>query len=199
MKQKEKTDNLPLNILILSCVLYAPTSILINLICSLTLNEKLLQAWANLIIFAIALVIGLFLYFSFRVRAVNYIINRSAVIYTVISFILNTLVFIIENGKIWTLYSIVLILVYSIVTALFMKYIKIKSYLIKTLIYYVLSLASFLILTVGIAGYKSGNLVMIFFGSFTIFYVISSITYFYVKRSFASYENEEKVYKRQFD
>ena len=199
MKQKEKKDNLPLSILILSCVLYAPTSIIINLICSLTLNGMLLQAWANLIIFAIFFIVGLFLYFSFRISATNYIVNRSAVIYTTISFILNTLVFIIENGKIWTLYSIILILVYSIFTTLLMKYLKIKSYLIKTLIYYVLSLVSFLILTVGIAGYKTGNLVMIFLGSFTIFYVISSIIYFYVKRSFASYENEEKVYKRQFD
>ncbi|MBE6673688.1 MAG: hypothetical protein E7596_01120 [Ruminococcaceae bacterium] len=199
MNKKEKKEKLPLLILILSCVVYAPTSILINLVCSLTLNEKLLQAWANLIIFAISFIIGLFLYFLFHVSANNPIINYSATIYTIISFIINTFVFIIEDGKVWTKYSIILILCYSLIIALTIRYLKIKSYLIKSLIYYALSLASFLILTVVIAGYNTGNLVMIFIGSFTIFYVISSVTYFYVKRSFASYENEEKAYKRQFD
>lgn len=199
MKQKEKKENLPISILILSCVLYAPTSILINLICSVTLHGKLLQAWANLIIFAITLIAALFIYFSFRIRAKNFIIKRASTIYTSISFIFNTFVFIIENGKIWTYDSIILILLYSVITAVLMKFLVIKSYLIKTFLYYVISLTSFLLLTVGIAGYNSGNHVMIFIGSFTIFYVVSSITYFYVKRSFASYENEEKVYKRQFD
>ena len=199
MKQKEKKENIPIVILILTCVLYAPTSILINLFCALTLHGKLLQAWANLIIFALILIVSMFIYFPFKIQAKNYIIKRTSIIYTIVSFIVNTVVFIIENGRIWTYNSLILILCYSLITALLMKYLKIKSYLVKTFIYYALSLASFLLLTIAIAGYKTGNLVMIFIGSFTIFYVISSITYFYVKRSFVSYENEEKVYKRQFD
>jgi len=71
--------------------------------------------------------------------------------------------------------------------------------LLSTLIYYAVSIIAFIILTVSIAEYSEGYQIMISLGIFSVCYTAASISYFFVKRSIAQAENEEKAYKPMFD
>ena len=198
MNDKLKSNNKFLHILILTCFFYLPLNITINLLCSLG-QGKLLKIWANFILFAIAFIFAIFVGLKTKFTIKSDIIRNTCPIFVIISFVINLFVYIIEDGKIWTLNSIFVILVYSVAISTLLKCLRIKAYLLRTLIYYCVSLASFMILTVGIAKYTSGNSTMLLFGIFTISYAIVSIVYFFIKRAFSSFENEEKTYKRQFD
>ncbi|MBQ8145273.1 MAG: hypothetical protein IJ039_00675 [Clostridia bacterium] len=199
MNEKVKSNKNILHILEIACFFYLPITFTINFLCHFMLNGKLLQAWANLIIFLITFVIALIVGFKSQFRIKDGIVRNTCSIYTILSFIINTFVFIIDDGKMWSVKSMILILSFAIIIALLLRYLKIKLYLIRTLIYYCVCLAAFMFLTVGIAEYTNGNNTMLLFGIFTIVYAIISIIYFYVKRSFLSFENDEKNYKRQFD
>ena len=197
MNNKIKPNNKFLHILILACFFYLPLTIIVNFFCSL--DGKLLKFWANLILFAIALIFAIFIGLKTNFYIKFDIIRNTCYIYTLISFVVNLFVYVINDGRLWAFSSILIILSYSIAISILFKFLKIKAYLIRTLIYYCISLASFMILTVGIAKYTTGNNTMLLFGIFSIIYAVLSIAYYYVKRTFASYENEEKNYKRQFD
>ena len=106
---------------------------------------------------------------------------------------------IIKDGRMWTHWSIILILAYSILVALLSHYIKVNNFLITSIIYYVVSISAFMTLTVLIADYREKNYSMILFGAFTVFFVFYSIVHFFIKRKFYRFENDEKEYKRQFD
>ena len=199
MDIKEKQLTVFIKIIKLSCLIYTPVSFFINLLCSLLTNGHLLNLWANFLLFAISFLISLFCVFKKKYKEASKFFIYQVTIYTVVSFIINSFVFVINDGGMWDIISITLILIYSTIIAFLMFFLKLKSYLISTLIYYAISLASFLLLTVVIADYDKSNSIMILFGSFTIAYIILSIIFFFVKRSFYKYENEEKEYKRQFD
>ena len=196
---KNVKNNTILRILSLACLFYLPVTITINLLCSFSPKGALLKVWANMILFFICFVIALIVNFKSKFEIKHIILKNIGYIYTIISFAVNLVVYIIEDGKLWKISTMLLIFSYSVVVAILLKYLKIKSYLVSTLIYYCVSLSSFMILTVGIAKYTTGNSTMLLFGIFTIVYVIVSIIYYFVKRSFLSFENEEKSYKRQFD
>lgn len=199
MKEKVSSNKFILHILAIACVFYLPCTLFINLICHFVLNGRLLQAWANLIVFFIVFIFALILNIKTKFLIKNGIIRNIGYIYSILSFSINLLVFILEDGKMWTILSMLLILLYSIIASILLQYLKIGNYLVRSLIYYVVSIVSFMILTVGIAKYTEGNSTMLLFGIFTIVYIIIAIVYFYIKRSFYSYENKEKAYKRQFD
>lgn len=199
MKIKEKPSTVFLNILKTSCLFYTPFSIIINSICSLAANGQLLNLWANCLFFGISFIVSLFFVLKHKNLLKYKILEFIVTIYTLISFIINTFVFIINDGSMWDIKSIFLIFGYSVIISSLIRFVNLKNYLISSIIYYTVSLAAFLTITLAIAKYNTGNNAMIFFGSFTVVYVILAIIYFFIKRTFTKFENEEKVYKRQFD
>ncbi len=200
MKVKEEFKPTPLSILIFACVIFAPFSFLINFICGISITPTtLLQLWASILIFAIMFLISLIVTFvkkiNYRKRAINYF----ACAYTSISFVLNTFAAIVEGTSVWSIYSLLLVAGYSILISVLFTFIKIKNYLLSTFVYYILSITAFLILTIVIAECNEGYQIMLSFGIFSVSFAISSVIYFYVKRSIAQIENEEKTYKPLFD
>lgn len=202
----KKVDNKSpdiLTILILSCAIYSVISVLINLICSLSIKvTTMLQLWACVIIFAISFIFATIFAFKkkIRVELSHNIIYSMFCFYTVLSALLSAIALIIPAGTmLWCLYSMLLVIAYSLIISLMRAYLKVKNYLISALIYYGVSLITFMILTNLIAQFNEGNQTMIFFGSFSIAYLILAVLYFYIKRSFERIDNEEKSYKQQFD
>lgn len=199
MNNKVKPTNKFLNILFLSCIFFTPASIVINLFSYFFLGGRLMHAWASFFVFCVAFIVSSILVVKKNADIKNFIIRASASIYTIISFLLNLFVFIIMDGSLWKIQSILLIIAYALIVALLMKYMTVKSYLIKSLVYYAISIIFFLILTVSIAKYNSGNTVVIIFIVFSAVFILFSVLLFYIKRTFFKYENEEKAYKKQFD
>ena len=197
---ENKTTNIS-SILILSCSIYAPLCALINFLCGVSLTATtLLKLWAIVVIFAFTFVIALVIAVTKKINYENLSWYAYCVcIYSILSAALTVYSSIFVGSYIWSLYSLFLVIAYSSIVSLLLSFVKIKSYLISTLMYYAISLAAFMVLTTVIASYNKGNLTMILFGSFSLFYTVCSILYYFVKRSFAQYDNEEKEYKPQFD
>lgn len=200
MKEKIEFKPTLLSILILACAIFAPISFLINFICGITVTPATaLHLWASILIFAISFVISLTVTFAKKINYKKHLFNYFACAYTAIYFVLNTFAAIVSGTMVCSLYSMLLNLAYSAVVAVLFTYVKIKNYLLSTLIYYLLSIIAFLILTVVIADCNEGYQIMLSFGIFSLSYAVISIIYFYVKRSIAEIENEEKAYKPMFD
>lgn len=200
MIPKEEFKPTFLSILVLSCVVFAPISFLINFICGISITPTtLLQLWASLLIFVIAFFIALIITFSKKVNYKKRLINYFAITYTPICFVLNIFVMFVEGTKVWSVYSLYLVVGYSIIIAALRTYGRFNNYLLSTLIYYAVSIIAFIILTVAIAEYSEGYQIMISLGIFSVCYTAASISYFFVKRSIAQAENEEKAYKPMFD
>ena len=127
------------------------------------------------------------------------LIFLSSLIYTITSSAIILVVHFIENGLMWDYKSVLLTLAYSITISFLLKKLRIKSKFITYLIYYIVNVISFLVLTVFIADYGSGNNTIILYGAFTIAFIALSVIHFFIKKAFQSYDNDETVYKRQFD
>lgn len=207
MKEKTVFEPNIWNILTYACAIFAPLSFSVNVICGFSLFEhSLLKLWACALIFGLSFFIALAIVICKKTRIKNNVIKHSAVLYTILSFVLGLYHVMFEaihdfevKDTMWSVYSFILIFAYSILTSVMLSFIKIKYFLISTLIYYAVGLSSFLVLTTVIGEHGEGNGTMILFGTFTIIYAVSSAVYFFVKRAFAQFENEEKDYKPQFD
>ena len=198
-KKNELPSNTPIALFVLTSVIYTPVTIGINVLCYLLLHRQLLVAWANLLIFCVIALGSAIALYGCHSYCKNKLINRIATIYTLISFPINAFVYIIMDGSLWKLSTIFLIFGYAVLTSVLIEFLKIKSYLIRTFIYYVISLVSFLTVTILIANYTEGTAEMLLFLFFTIFYFFCSIVFYYIRRSVENLDNEDKAYKRQFD
>ena len=187
-----------------TCLFYTPLMVIINLFCGLNLNGKLLHWWANLILLAISFIVAIFP--SVKKHKSNVfdkiafkLVFKASIFFTVVSILVNILVLMIENGIFWSLSSILLILLYSISMSIMTHFIKIKSYLASTLIYYVSNCLYFSLLTINIAGLGKGNALIIVIAVFSLSYALLSVIYYLIKKSIKQLDEDEKVYKRQFE
>ena len=200
MKTKEEFKPTFLSILVLTCAIYSPFSFIINFICGVAITvNTMLQLWASLLIFAVIFIIALTVTFTKKINYKKSVLNLFGCAYAAISFVLNVFVMFVEGTHVWSLYSLLLVCAYSVIFALLYVYLKLKSFLLTALVYYAVSIISFLILTAAIAGCSEGNQIMLAFGIFSAFYALISVVCFFVKRSIEQIANDEKAYKPMFD
>lgn len=198
-KAKEKSNKSFLEILKISCIIYSPFTIIINIICALTMQGNLLNFKAIAFIYALCFLTSLILVLKFKKKIEYKPLIFSSCLYATIAFIIQVFVHIIVDGSLWDIKSILLIFAYSVVISILINFVKLKNYILSSLMYYTVSVISFMILTLFIADYNNSNNAMLFFGSFTFIFIIFDIVYYFVKKSFTKYDNEEKPYIRQFD
>ena len=199
MKVKEKSSTVFLNILKFSCILYSPLAIIINIICAIATKGNLLNIKAIAFIYAICFIVSLIVELKSKKKIEFKPLLYASCFYAVIALVIQAFVHIISDGNLWDIKSILLILGYSVVVSVLINYVKLKNYVLSSLMYYAISVISFMILTIFIADYDKSNNAMLFFGGFTFIFIIIAIIYYFVKKSFKKYENEEKPYVRQFD
>ncbi len=203
MKKEIKQPLKITDVLRLSCLYFAPIFFIINFICALISgNGVMLVPWASALIFALTFIVALIISIVKKPcerSAALSIITNCCCFFAAISFIITLVVFIINDGSIWNLWGLLLVLSVSTVISLLMYFVKLKSFLVSAFMYYAVSVASFMVLITGVGKYTQGNIAIISFSIYSSVFVVSAIVYFFIKRSFEQIENEEKTYKRQFD
>ena len=197
MKKDIKEFNYPLSIFTFACIVYAVSTFFLNIF--LSLKGVALEAWANLLIFALILIVYTIIVFLKNIVIKSFIPKSIAIIYTILSTALNVSLAIVAELNMWHWTTVILLAAYSLIITILLKYLRLNSYLLRSFIYYLISIFSFFLLTNVIGRYKAGNLNILLFGIFTHTYIVMSIVFFYVKRSFLQIENEEQDYKKQFD
>jgi len=200
MKTQEAFKPHVLTVLALTCIAFTPLSFIINFICGVSITiSTMLQLWAGILIFALCFLISLI---KMIIKKINYkksAINYFSYLYTAIYFVLNIFVMAVDNTNIWNLFSLLILVPYSAIIAILMQYLRLNSFLLREIIYYALSVTSFLLLTSVIGDYNQGYMTMILFGTFTVVFSIGAFIYYLVKRSIEQAENDDKAYKPMFD
>lgn len=188
----------------LDCLIYSITTIILNLIAvfiaSSTVN--LLKIEASLIVLAICSLIS-FLIVYLNKKEVKEptktlsIINLSSIFYTIFSIVVNIFAYIFKIDNFWDIYSILIILVFSIILSIFVSFVRIKSYLLSTIVYFLVIGVFYCIIFIAKTGFKGSN-ILIVLGIYIAMFVLASVLYYFIFKAKEKQKDEEKSYDNMF-
>lgn len=188
----------------LTCFIYSIFFLIMNSICWFLVENELLTIWANLIFFVISLIIAIPIYYRGQKKQRNQfspafsLITYSTVVFTALTFSLNLLVYMMNNGLIWTIYSIYLMLLYSLIATIVKKLIKINSYLIKSIIYYVITCIFYVLIVIYIGSFGGGNKIFVHISIFTVSFALISVIIYLINKKLNDMNNNDSPYRNQF-
>ncbi|MBQ8545885.1 MAG: hypothetical protein IJ437_02965 [Clostridia bacterium] len=184
------------------CVIFTIISLVFNCFYSILLWPLLPNIGVNLLTLLISFIPALIILLV-RYKLKKPLINTKMKIVYSISVVYSS-IFIIFNistvffKDVWNLYTILIILLLSIIISIIRYYVPISNYLIKTIIYFIVLAIPYFIITLAFAGLGKGNAIIIVFSVYAVAYIISSVTIFLIIRARAKAENNNKSYKKQF-
>ena len=186
----------------ITCILFTIFSLLFNVFYSIILWPLLPNIGVNLLTLLISFILAsIILIFSQMLKKPIKITKFSFILLAPILF---TAIFVVFNistvflKNVWNLYSILIILVLSFVISLIKFYVPIKSFLLKSIIYYILFAIPYFIITLAFGDYGKENQFLIVFAVYTVVYILSNIIVFLIKKHKQKSDNESKEYIKQF-
>lgn len=190
-----------------TCLSYLISSFVLNFIIWLSsYNEnqsRMLEIWANLIILSICLIVSSIVVYKRRkievtIRFIAIFTSYVGSIYTITSMIVNIIQYIIKKENFWNGYTLLILLLFAIVASFLILKIKIKSYLISSIVnFFILGIFYYIIFAVK-AGYTKGNSLLISLGIYFAIYIVSAIAYYLITKKKRTKQNAEKAYKSLF-
>ena len=192
------------HISVLMCVIYTIISNAVNVFCWVVLENSLPTIAFAFILLAVSLIISVIIV-SIRkkgimtTKKISVWLCRSACIYTPVLLFINTLVYMIESGKFFTLTSILLIIVFSLVVSACTVWIKPKKFIYGALLYFVITGVIYYLITVSIGGYGDGNKYIILIGAYIMIYFACTFICYLIKSSIDKQKQNNLPYKNQFD
>ena len=195
------------NMLMLSCAIFAPLTLLIDLFVGFFISKTgLLSIGATLALLIISFAISAFIVILkdglikplSKVKMMWY----SFSFYTCISVILKVLVSLINISKKshWSInvFSILIIAIFSIAISALICYLKLQSFSIKAIIYFFFVGVAYYLITVTIGGLNTGNNLILILGVYLVTFVTCTILALIIKRTKKIKERESQKYKNQF-
>lgn len=202
-----KTDSIEkkqifVSISTLSCVIFTLFSLLFNIFYSIILWPLLPNIAVNLITLLISFILSsIIMIFSimikkpFLIKKINFVFF-SCILFTSIFVIFNISTVILKD--VWNLYSILIILTLSFLISIVKFYVPIKSFIVKSIIYYIMISIPYFIITLAFGNYGAGNNFIIVFAIYTLIFLLCNIIIFTIKGIKKKAENENKQYTKQF-
>ena len=141
MKKDIKEFNYPLSIFTFACIVYAVSTFFLNIF--LSLKGVVLEVWANLLIFALILIVSTIIVLVKKIAIKSFIPKSIAVIYTILSTALNVSLAIVAELNMWHWTTVALLATYSLIISILLKYLRLNSYLLRSFIYYLISIFTF--------------------------------------------------------
>ncbi|MBE6624139.1 MAG: hypothetical protein E7622_00690 [Ruminococcaceae bacterium] len=195
------------NMLVFSCAIFAPLTLFTDLFIGFFISKTgLLSLGATLSLLIIAFAISAFVVILKdglvkpleRAKMMWY----SFSFYTCISVILKIIVYLINVSKkvLWSIdiYSIIIIAVFSALISALLCYLKLQSFSIKALIYFVTVGIFYYLITVTIGGLDVGNNLILILGIYIGAFVLCTIFTLLIKRLKETKQRESQKYKNQF-
>ena len=196
-----------LNMLMLSCAIFAPLTLLIDLFIGFFISKTgLLSIGATLALLIISFAISAFVVIL-KDGLVNPLTKAkmmwySFAFYTCISVILKILVSLINISKKshWSInvFSILIIAIFSVAVSALICYLKLQSFSFKAIIYFFLIGIAYYLITVTIGGLNTGNNLILILGVYIAAFVVCTILTLIIKRAKETKERESQKYKKQF-
>ena len=194
-----------------SCLYFMISSFILNFIAwifSENNHNRMLTIWANLLVFLICIIISIYICYKKRKKLsktnffenalCKYGIYKSCIIYVLTFFLLNITQYIIKVENFWNAYSILIIILFSIVASFLIIKVKFKSYLANSFINYFVIGIFYYIFYVIKANFNSGNAQLISIGIYTLLYIACAFTYYLIIAKKRCVKNSEENYKNLF-
>ena len=196
-----------LNMLMLSCAIFAPLTLLIDLFIGFFISKTgLLSIGATLALLIITFAISAFVVIL-KDGLVNPLTKAKMMwysfsFYTCISAILKVIVYLVNTSKkaLWSIdvYSIIVIAVFSALISTLICYVKTESFSIKSVIYFVTVGVFYYLITVTIGGLNVGNNLILILGIYIGAFLLCTICILLIQRLKEAKQRENQKYKKQF-
>lgn len=196
-----------LNMLTFACGLFAPLTLLIDLFIGFFISKTgLLSIGATMVLLIVAFAVSAFI--VILKDGLSSPLNKlkmmwySFSFYTYISVILKIIVSLVNlsGDAHWSIdvFSILIIAVFSALISALICYLKLKSFSINTLIYFIVIGVFYYLITVTIGGLDVGNNLILILGIYIGAFAICALCTLIVKRHKAIKQRESQKYKKQF-
>ena len=199
--------NLVIKMLFLTCILFAPITLLVDILISIIVSKSsLLSLGATFIILLVCFIISAFVITlkesSPKALTKARILYYSCSFYTFLSILLKFVVTIVNLSKkiVWntTIFSIILIFTFSILISICILYLKINSIVLKITIYFFVIGIFYYLLTVTIGGLNVGNYLILILSTYVLGFALAFAVVLFIKSHKKNKENENTPYQKQF-
>ena len=190
-----------------TCISYAICSFILNLIVWLTSSKgnqsRMLGILTNLFILFACLVISIIVNYKKRkeeafISSLLTFASYTGIIYTISSLVVNTIQYIIKVENFWNGYTLIILLLFSIVVSFLLLKAKFKSFLISLIVnFFIIGIFYYIIFVIK-SGFTKGNSLLISLSIYFIVYSLSSFIYYLTVRKRIKKENSEKNYTSLF-
>ena len=195
------------DILALSCLIFAPISIILNAISAIAVGPKVLLKVGTILILFLLIVFVVSIIILLKSDRIKKLENKknvfiySSLFYTGFSVIINIIAWLMQSeksGNLWNIYTIITLLIFSIVISLVIRYLRTNSIVLSSIVYLIVTAVPYFVILVGITEFFKGAKVFIPIGIYLLIYGIT-VTAFAVKK-YKKIEKElnEKPYEKQF-
>ena len=190
-----------------TCLSYMISSFIINFTTWLfsykDKQSRMLEIWANILIFAICFTVCTIIICKNRKKETNsnliyQFASITAIIYTLSTTSTNIVQYIIKKENFWNGYTLLILLLFSIIASILILKLKIKSYLVASIVNFFIIGIFYYIIYVVKAGYTKGNALLVSLGIYSVVYIISAVIYYLITQNKRKKENSEKAYKSLF-
>lgn len=181
-----------------TCMSYFIISFTINMIVWISHgvnNSRMLHIWANLLILLFCFVICSILYYKKKKFEFSFnFFFLTSLLYTILSLFLNCLQYIIKKENFWNGYTLLLVLLFSVVLSFCMKKCNFKDYFISAIFYFFMLGIFYYIFFVVKTGYKN-NLMIVSLGVYVFVYIIFAVTFYFINKKKLKRDNNQKKYE----
>ena len=191
----------------LSCIIFAPITLILNIMNALVEGPKVLMKLGT--VYLLLLIIGFIVSIIVLVKAnrIKKLENKqnlliySTTIYTISTVFVNTVAWLfqsVKSGNLWNIYTIITLALFSLAISAVMLYAKKCSLTAKFLLYLLVTSIPYFVILIGITSFFSGGQILIPIGIYLVVYG-TTVTIIAVNSSKKTEkELNEKPYERQF-
>ncbi|MBQ9744892.1 MAG: hypothetical protein IJW19_07200 [Clostridia bacterium] len=196
------------DIITLTCIIFAPLTFLLSLLCSIISGPQMLPHFGVVAVFLVILFLISSIFVVMKNNRIKIVSNKknpytiSSILFSVLSFVINMIAWFInseESGKLWNIYTIITIISFSVVFSFAVLYIKKFKLFVKAIIYLAITAVPYFIILVLISGFFTGTRIFIPLSIYAVIYI--GVLIFFGVKELKRREKElnEKPYESQFN
>ena len=184
------------DIIALTCVIFAPLTLIWNIMYGITINIKSLLSFGAIAIISVLIFLICSIIVIVKDNKIKFLKNKrnmyilSSIWYSGLSFFINGIAWAIQSeksGMLWNLYTIITVLCFSIAISVIHVYFYKKGFAFKAVVYLLVTAIPYFVLLTGITDFFKGTKVFIPISAYTLVYGILAIYY-----GINAYKNKEK-------
>lgn len=195
------------DIISLSCLIFAPLTATLNIIFGLIEGPKILLKLEIIFILFLLTVFTVSVVIILRNKNIKFLNNKktfptiSSIIYTLLSFIINTVACILKaerSGSLWNLYTIITLILFSVIFTIVYLYLRSHNFVFKAIVYLLITAIPYFVILSVISGFFKGTDIFIPAGIYILIYAITVVIFAVKSGKRAQKELDEKPYENQF-